>query len=434
MPAEPAAATNTTLTGASRVSPVTASPVTASPITSSPIEGGTSDLPLSGLRVLDLTLNIAGPFATMILGDLGAEVTKVERPPLGDDARRMVPTIGDASAYFLAINRNKRSVMLDLRDSSSLERFRALLSASDVFVTNLRPDSLVEFGLTYDQVHARAPRVIYADISAYGNSGPEADRAGYDMVLQARSGLMSVNGEADRPPARVGVSILDIGAGTWLALGVLAALQERLRTGLGTRVSTSLLETGANFMGYDIAAYGLTGEVPGRRGTEHPAFGPYGVFCCRGATYLAIGAGSDQLYARLVAALGRPEWASDPRFRDNTGRIAHRAELREVLEERLAERTAGEWVTTLRGAAVPADEVADVQKVLRDEQLDALGFWLDTPVVSSTNGGSETVRLPGLPVRVGPGRMPLRLAPPALSGDEQARYMSSPPGGPPRTT
>jgi crotonobetainyl-CoA:carnitine CoA-transferase CaiB-like acyl-CoA transferase len=396
-------------------------------------------LPLSGLRVLDLTLNIAGPFATMILGDLGAEVTKVERPPLGDDARRMVPTTGDVSAYFVAINRNKRSVMLDLRDDASRQRFLSLLGGSDVFVTNLRPDNLMELGLTYPRVHEMAPRVIYADISAYGNTGPEADRAGYDMVLQARSGLMSVNGEAGRPPVRVGVSILDMGAGTWLALGILAALQERQRTGLGTKVSTSLLETGASFMGYDIAAYGMTGEIPGRRGTEHPAFGPYGVFRCRDQTLLAIGAGSDQLFARLATALGCPQWVDDPRFGDNTGRIAHRAALRQVLERRLSERTASAWVTTLRAAAVPADEVADVSKVLRDEQLDALGFWLDTPVISGTNGGPPTVRLPGLPVRVGHSRLPLRLAPPSLgtepsgTGDDQD-YLRARTGGPPRTT
>jgi crotonobetainyl-CoA:carnitine CoA-transferase CaiB-like acyl-CoA transferase len=399
-----------------------------------PIEPKTA-LPLSGLRVLDLTLNIAGPFATMILGDLGAEVTKVERPPLGDDARRMVPTTGGSSAYFLAINRNKQSVMLDLRDGASYEQFLSLLVASDVFVTNLRGDSLVEFGLTYPRVHQIAPRVIYADISAYGSSGPEADRAGYDMVLQARSGLMSVNGEAERPPVRVGVSILDMGAGIWLALGVLAALQERQRTGLGTRVSTSLLETGASFMGYDIAAYGLTGAVPSRRGTEHPAFGPYGVFLCRDATFLAIGAGSDQLFARLATALGCPQWMDDPRFSNNTGRIAHRAALRQVLEHRLSERTAPQWVTALRAAAVPADEVADVDKVLLDKQLDALQFWLDTPVEPGTGDGpTTTLRLPSLPVRVGEGRMPLRFPPPALKEQGEPVQIIAPAGDPPRST
>ena len=269
---------------------------------SSPMFAESNDLPLSGLRVLDLTLNIAGPFATMILGDLGADVTKVERPPLGDDARRMVPTNGDASAYFLAINRNKHSVMLDLRDDTSRQRFCSLISTSDVFVTNLRRDSLVEFGLTYERVHEMAPRVIYADISAYGNTGPDADRAGYDMVLQARSGLMSVNGEAGRPPVRVGVSILDMGAGIWLALGVLAALQERQRTGLGTQVSTSLLETGASFMGYDVASYGLTGEIPGRRGTEHPAFGPTAYFAAGTRPSLL----SEQARTSSLPALPRP--------------------------------------------------------------------------------------------------------------------------------
>ncbi len=291
-----------------------------------------ANLPLSGLQVLDLTLNIAGPFATMILGDLGADVTKVEPPPHGDDARRMAPTYGDASAYFLAINRNKRSVMLDLRQSGERDRFWSLLVAADVFVTNLRAKNLREFGLTYQEVHAAAPSLVYADISGYGNSGLEVDRAGYDMVLQARSGLMSVNGEAGGPPARVGVSVLDMGAGIWLALGVLAALQERQRTGLGTQVSTSLLETGASFMGYDVAAFELTGEVRGRRGTEHPAFGPYGVFPCKDETFLAIGVGSDRLFNRLATALDCRHWLDDPRFSDNTGRVAHREALRQLLE------------------------------------------------------------------------------------------------------
>jgi crotonobetainyl-CoA:carnitine CoA-transferase CaiB-like acyl-CoA transferase len=371
------------------------------------------DLPLSGLRVLDLTLNIAGPFATMILGDLGAEVTKVERPPYGDDARRMVPTKGDQSAYFLAINRNKRSVMLDLGDDDGRRRFWDALAASDVFVTNLRQTSLRDLDLTYERVHAVSPRLIYAHISAYGSGGAEADRGGYDMVLQARSGLMSVNGEADGPPVRVGVSILDMGAGIWLALGVLAALQERQRTGTGTYVSTSLLETGASFMGYDIAAYELTGKAPGKRGAEHPAFGPYGVFRCREQTSLAIGVGSDRLFARLAQAVGCPQWLEDPRFRDNTGRIANRAELRRLLEFRLSEHTAHDWSGLLADAGVPADEVAPVERLLDDEQLGALDFWVDTPV----GGGETTVQLPSLPLRLGHRRMPLRLPPPVLPAD-----------------
>ncbi len=376
------------------------------------------DLPLSGLRVLDLTLNIAGPFTTMILGDLGAEVTKVERPPHGDDSRRMAPTKGDQSAYFLAVNRNKRSVMLDLRQDDGHERFWDLLAASDVFVTNLRQNSLRDFDLTYERVHDASPRLIYAHISAYGSDGAEADRAGYDMVLQARSGLMSVNGETEGPPVRVGVSILDMGAGMWLALGVLAALQDRQRTGTGTFVSTSLLETGASFMGYDIAAYELTGKVPGKRGAEHPAFGPYGVFQCGEQTSLAIGVGSDRLFARLAQTVGRPQWLEDPRFSDNTARIANRAELRRLLELQLTEHTAHDWVSLFTHAGVPADEVAPVDRLLDDEQLGALDFWLDTPV----GGTAATVQLPRLPLRLGHRPMPLRLPPPVLpAGPEPSR-------------
>ncbi len=371
------------------------------------------DLPLFGLRVLDLTLNIAGPFATMILGDLGAEVTKVERPPHGDDSRRMVPTKGDQSAYFLAINRNKRSVMLDLGDEDGRKQFWDLLATSDVFVTNLRQKSLRDLDLAYERVHAVSPRLIYAHISAYGSGGAEADRAGYDMVLQARSGLMSVNGEVDGAPVRVGVSILDMGAGIWLALGVLAALQERQRTGTGTYVSTSLLETGASFMGYDIAAYELTGTTLGKRGAEHPAFGPYGVFRCGEQTSLAIGAGSDRLFARLSQAVGCPQWPEDPRFSDNTARIANRAELRRLLELRLSEHTAHDWAGLLTDAGVPADEVAPVDRLLDDAQLGALDFWLDTAV----GGSATTVQLPRLPFRLGHRRMPLRLAPPVLPVD-----------------
>ena len=277
-------------------------------------------------------------------------------------------------------------------------------------MTNLRHSSLRDFDLTYERVHTVCPRLIYAHISAYGSGGAEADRAGYDMVLQARSGLMSVNGEADGPPVRVGVSILDMGAGIWLAVGVLAALQERLRTGTGTFVSTSLLETGASFMGYDIAAYELTGKAPGKRGAEHPAFGPYGVFRCGEQTSLAIGVGSDRLFARLAQTVGCPQWLDDPRFSDNTARIDNRAELRQLLELRLRAHTAHNWASILTEAGIPADEVASVERLLDDEQLGALDFWLDTPV----GGSAATVQLPRLPFRLGHRRMPLRLPPPVL--------------------
>jgi crotonobetainyl-CoA:carnitine CoA-transferase CaiB-like acyl-CoA transferase len=373
--------------------------------------GGGAELPLAGVRVLELSMNIAGPYAAMILGDLGAQVTKVELPPRGDDSRRMTPTDGDTSAYFVAVNRNKTSIWLDLRNDAERERFWSLLRQTDVFVTNMRPSKLREFGLAYPQVKAFAGGVIYADLSGYGNSGPDADRAGYDLVLQARSGLLSVNGEPDRPPVRVGVSILDMSAGIWLALGVIAALRTRDRNGQGCRVSTSLLETGAGFLAYDIAAYGMTSEVPGRRGSEHPAFGPYGIFECRSGTHLALGAGADHLFERLARALGHAEWIADPRFPDNGGRIRYRAELRRLIETRLATHTAAEWVTILNAAGLPADEVANVPGVLGDQQLQSLDFWLDLP--------AHELRLPGLPIRFDQHRPPMRLAPPTIDATDE---------------
>jgi CoA:oxalate CoA-transferase len=363
-------------------------------------------LPLAGVRVVDLTLNIAGPYGTMILGDLGADVLKVERPGVGDDARRMAPVAGESSAYFAAINRNKRSVALDLDDEADRARLVELLGEADVFATNLLPGKLAARGLAFDDVHERFPRLIYADVGGYGD-GPEQDRPGYDMVLQARSGLMSVTGEPGRAPSRVGVSILDMGAGIWSALAVLAALRLRERTGSGIRVGTSLLEVGAAYMAYDLAAYGLTGEVTGPRGSGHPAFAPYGVFRASDG-WVALGVGADHLFARLAEAMDRPGWLGDERFRTNAARVAHREALGEELEAALAGVPVTEWVARLRSAGVPVDEVADVAGLLEDEQLGALGAWLDVPA-----DGRE-IPQPGLPIRFGRERPGMRRPPPGL--------------------
>ena len=363
-------------------------------------------LPLEGVRVVDLTLNIAGPYGTMILGDLGADVLKIERPGVGDDARRMSPVAGESSAYFAAINRNKRSVVLDLDDDQDRARLEELLGDADVFATNLLPGKLAMRGLGFEELHERFPRLIYADVGGYGD-GPEQDRPGYDMVLQARSGLMSVTGEPGRPPVRVGVSILDMGAGIWLALGVLAALRLRDATGAGVRVATSLLEVGAAYMAYDLAAYEITGEVPVPRGSWHPAFAPYGVFRASDG-WVALGVGADHLFARLSEAVGRPEWVGDVRFATNAERVANREALRSELEAALAEHPVAEWVARLRAAGVPVDEVADVAGLLDDEQLDAVGAWLDVPA------GGRTLRQPGLPVRIGEERPSVRRPPPGL--------------------
>jgi len=361
-------------------------------------------LPLDGVRVVDLTSNISGPYGTMILADLGADVIKVERPGGGDDARRMSPVRGSGSAYFVAINRNKRSVTLDLSEADDLERLHALLAEADVFATNMLPGKLAARGLDFEAVHARHPNLVYADITGYGD-GPMQDRPGYDMVLQARSGLMSVTGEAGRPPVRVGVSILDMGAGTWLALGVLAALRSRDPGGGGVRVGTSLLEVGAAFMAYDVAAYQMTGELPEPRGSAHPAFAPYGVYRTSDG-WVALGVGADHLFARLAPSLGHGEWPEDPRFATNAARVANRDELRAEIEEVTSGSGVHHWVGLLREAGVPAEEVADVAGLIGDEQLATLGAWLEIPADGSA------IRQPGLPIRLGGERPGVRRPPP----------------------
>lgn len=366
-------------------------------------------LPLQGVRVIELSANIAGPYAAMVLADLGAEVLKVE-PPGGDDARRMAPAAGNRSAYFDAVNRNKSSIVLDLKSDGGRARFDSLLAGADVMVTNLRVGSLEGLGAGPEAILSAHPRLIYADISAYGAEGPCARCSGYDSVLQARSGLLSVTGEPDGPPVRVGVSILDMGSGMWLAIGVLCALRQRDSTGRGVRVSTSLLETGAGFLAYHLAALQMTGVAPSRQGTGHPSIEPYGVFdTAEGG--LSIGVGGDRVFARLCATLGAPELSGDQRFSSNAGRVVHRSELRHQIENLLSSASALEWESRLADADVPASHVASVPMVLEDDQLDALGVWQDQP---APGGGAGELRLPGSPVRIGGRRPPLRHPPPPL--------------------
>lgn len=364
-------------------------------------------LPLTGVRVVDLTMNIAGPYCTQILGDLGAQVLKVERPAIGDDSRRMAPRHATGSAYFFAINRNKVSIALDIHDRDDRERLLRLVDDADVFVTNLRPASVRRAGLTEAELRDRQPELIYADINAYGVAGPEADKPGYDMVLQARAGLMSINGEPGGAPSRIGASILDMGSGLWLSAAILALLVRRHTTGTGGRASTSLLETGAAFMAYDLTSYQVTGVVPGPRGAEHPSFSPYGVFRTGGVP-IAIGVGSDDIFARLVRALDLAPSEVDVRFATNAARVRHRAELQVLLEARLATLTADEALRRLHAADVPSDIVADTPRLLVDPQLQALRYWADVEV------DGARLRTPGAPITLDGRRLPRRLHPPAL--------------------
>lgn len=363
--------------------------------------------PLAGVRVVELASNVAGPFAAVILADLGADVVKVEARSRGDDARRMAPVLGPTSAFYGVLNRNKSAVALDLRDPIDRQNLDMLLADADVVVTSLLPRVQAELALDAAALAQDYPRLIHASISAYGADGAERDRPGYDSVLQARSGVMAVTGDVGAPDVRVGVSILDMGSGVWLALAVVAALRERERTGTGGSVATSLLEVGSSLMSYHVAAHQLSGQNEFRSGSEHPAFSPYGVYRT-GDGRLAIGVGGDAIFLRLIGALGRPAGLMDERFSTNSQRVTYRDELRLVIEDVLASGTTEHWLARLVDAMVPADAVTGIAAILDDPQLMANDIWLQVPVDSET-----TIRVPGLPIRFDAARPRLRLPPPS---------------------
>lgn len=354
-------------------------------------QGRHSSGPLAGTRVIDLTSNIAAPFASAVLADLGADVVHVE-PPSGDDARRMSPRVGTGSAYFHVVNRNKTGERRDLRTDEDLRYVKELIASADVFVTNLRPGKLERMGLDSPTLLAVHPRLIHASLSAYGAGGPERDRAGYDAVLQARTGIASVTGEPDGEPVRAGVSVLDVGAGTWLALGVLAALVRRDATGAGGTVTTSLFETGVHWVAYHVAAADLTGAASQRHGSGHPAFAPYGIFPT-GSGEVCLGIGSDALFVRMCQALDCPQLAGDPRFATNDLRVTHRTALTDAVVDVLSRLTADEAVVRLAREDVPADVVKSPEDLVDDAQAKALGALHRLPLP-----GGTAIHVPGLPI------------------------------------
>jgi len=350
--------------------------------------------PLAGVRVLDVTTNIAGPTLTWILAQLGAEVIKVERPGAGDEGRAMGPLWNGHGVYFLAINTGKRSVAVDLKDPRGLACVRRLAAQADVFVENFRRGKAEALGLGYEQLRALRPDVIYCSVSAFGEEGPDAAKPGYDSVLQGRTGIISVTGTPEGPPVRAGVSILDGGTAMWGALAVVTALYHRALTGQGQRVGVSLFETGAGWMNYHIMAYQATGRVPPRQGTGHAAFAPYGSFPCRDGSIL-IGISNDRLFRRLCEAMGLEHLADDPRFQHNPGRVQRRDELGALLADRFREDTVDAWIERLEAAGIPCGPIQTVEQLLADPQLDALRM-----LVPADHPDIPGLRVPRIPVRL----------------------------------
>jgi crotonobetainyl-CoA:carnitine CoA-transferase CaiB-like acyl-CoA transferase len=351
--------------------------------------------PLDGSRVLDLTRFVAGSQATALLATLGADVVKVEMPP-GDPYRR---GIGDAtdgeSPLFLSLNSGKRSLGVDFRTPEGREVVERLLGVSDFLVENSRPGSLAKHGLEWESVHDRFPELIYGSISAYGDTGPEAERGGYDLIVQADSGLMSVTGTVDAGPVKVGAPVLDVGAGLSCVLGLLAAHIERSRTGIGQLVSSSLLEFALTSLGTIASGYLAGGNLPGLLGSHSPNFAPYGCFRTADGWLAVAGAGSEQMWTRACAVLGLDALITDQRFTDNERRVRHRDELTAIIESVLRSESSAHWRDKLAAAGVPAAEVESIDRVFARPQVAALGA-LQT--LSESSG--QDYRVVGAPIRL----------------------------------
>ena len=364
--------------------------------------------PLQGLRVVDVTTSLAGPFCTEILGALGAEILKVEPPGTGDEARTWGPPFfHGTSTIFLSTNANKRSIAVELRRGREI--VSRLAAGADVFIQSLRPGLAEERGLGSGELRRLNERLVYCSISGFGQSGPLQGRPGYDPLAQAAAGIISVTGEPDRAGVRVGVSLVDQGTGMWAAIAILAALAQRESTGLGTTIDLSLYETALSLMGYHVTGYLATGVVPGRRGTAFPSIAPYQVFGASDGE-LMIAAGNDGIFVSLCSVVGLPDLPLDPRFAGNAVRVENRDTLAALIAERIATATRAHWLELFAVAGEPAAPVNDVPDSVEHAQTAALG-------ILETLGGLPIV---GLPFSVAGERAAHRSAAPALGSDTDA--------------
>ena len=365
--------------------------------------------PLDGIVVVEIGHSVAAPFAGHVLGDLGATVIKVENPEGGDDARKWGPPFWHGAAFvFQALNRNKFSAAIDLKDDEQraiLRRF--LIEKTDVVLQNMRPGLIGKLGLDAS-LRRDNPRLIYCNLAAFGAKGPLVDRPGYDPLMQAFGGIMSVTGEEGGPPVRVGPSIVDVGTGMWAVIGILAALHRRDQTGEGCEIDTSLFETALSWVNTHAASYLASGKVPGRRGTEHAGMVPYKVFeASDGAVMIA--AGNDNLFRRFAGAAGHPEWLDDARFATNPERVKNRDIVNAAIQAVIATRACANWVAALEEVGVPCAPLQTIDQVLDHPQTKALDILQTTP--------DGKMSLIGLPVSFDGQRPPLRRGPPALGAD-----------------
>ena len=370
--------------------------------------------PLDGVTVLDLSRVLVGPFCTMQLGDLGAEVLKIERPGQGDQTRTWVPPAfgegeGEESAYYVSVNRNKRSIQLDLTTESGRAVARDLAREADVLVENFRVGKTAEWGLDYGDLVDENPGLIYCGISGYGEWGPDRDKPAYDIMMQARGGFMSFTGVEGGPPVRIGVALADVGAGMYATQAILAALLEReLGDGRGQKIDVSLLDGQAAWTSYMATNYFASGEPPGRMGSKHPNIVPYQAFETSDG-YVVVACSSDPFWPPLCRAIDRPDLLADERFETNEGRVRHREELDRELSETFASMTTAEATAVLEEHDVPASRVRDVSEVFADPQIEARGM-----VAETEHPTAGTVTFPGSPMHFSRTPTTVRRHPPAL--------------------
>jgi crotonobetainyl-CoA:carnitine CoA-transferase CaiB-like acyl-CoA transferase len=368
-----------------------------------------SRLPLSGIRVLDLSRVLAGPLATQTLGDLGADVIKVERPGVGDDTRHWGPPFErDDAAYFLSLNRNKRSVVVDLQDAEGAEAIRRLAAGSDVLIENFRPGLMADLGLSPEGLRERSPRLITCSLTAFGDDvGGSAARPGYDIIVQALSGLMSVTGLDGIDPVKVGVALLDAIAGLHATIGILAALTERATTGRGRHVSVALFDASVAAMLNQAANFLVGGHVPVPMGTAHPNICPYQAFHGSDRPFI-LAAGNDRLFRRTCEVLGEHAWADDPRFVTNEVRVRNRDELVPMLERAFSARPAADWLAALEAAAVPCAPILSIDEVFGTPEGSAMVETVQDPARGTS------FRLVRNPIRLDGERLGTRMPPPVL--------------------
>ena len=372
---------------------------------------------LDSIRIFEIGSSVAGPYGAWILAQFGAEVIKVERPVTGDDARNWGPPFWHgAAAYFQALNRDKKGITVNFKKPNEVSRLKNLIvETGDVVLQNFRPGLVNELGISAKDIRSANNKIIYCNIGAFGDAGPYKERRGYDPLMQASAGLMSVTGEGgNRPPVRVGTSIIDMGTGMWTALGIMAAIRQRDISGIGCTIDASLYETALAWMTYHAAAYEASGEIPKAAGSGMNAIVPYQAYECSDG-YLVVAAGGDSLFIRLSKVLGHPEWPTDQRFATNPDRVRNREAINSAIAKVMRTQPRKHWQDTLEGGGIPNAPILHIGEVLTHPQTEALGIIQPDPNI-------HDMRLVGLPLKFDDKRPPYKSSPPALGQDNIAIF------------